>query len=183
MIIDLFLKGGFLMWPILFCSVLGAGIIISKFLEFRQILKEIRKPVDQLCESKLKILSVILERIKNNPNEQEISIIGTKHIRKIEKELSWLSVISTVTPLLGLTGTVTGMIKTFKAISDNPVVDTILLAGGIWEALITTAFGLLVAIPVHIFHHYLDKQLDEITFNLQEIATELLKNKHYADSF
>jgi biopolymer transport protein ExbB len=76
-----------------------------------------------------------------------LSIIGTRQVREIEKGLSWLGLIATIAPLLGLTGTVTGMIKAFMVIASSSSVSPSMLAGGIWEALITTAAGLLVAIP------------------------------------
>jgi len=87
--------------------------------------------------------------------------------------LSWLGLIATIAPLLGLTGTVTGMIRAFTVISQSTTVNPSMLAGGIWEALITTAAGLLVAIPIHIGHHYLEKQADEIAFGMKEMVTVL----------
>lgn len=174
--IDFFLKGGFLMYPILLGSVIGVGIMIEKFIQYRKILRELEIPLSNIREKgiKPKILVPLLEGLKNNCAEKEISIIGTKQIRQIEKGLSWLALIATVEPLLGLTGTVTGMIKVFIVIEKSTSVNPSILAGGIWEALITTAAGLLVAIPLHIGHHYLENRADEIAFLLKEITTELL---------
>jgi biopolymer transport protein ExbB len=115
----------------------------------------------------------MLEGLKNNCDEKEISIIGTRQIRRIEKGLSWLALIASIEPLLGLTGTVTGMIKAFIVIEKSTSVNPSMLAGGIWEALITTAAGLLVAIPIHIGHHYLENRADDIAFLLKEITSEL----------
>ena len=173
--IDLFLKGGFLMYPILICSFAGLAILINKFIQYGNILGEIERPLDDLLKMKATpaVLTPIMDGIKNSCNEKELSLIGTRQVRKIEKGLSWLSLIATIAPLLGLTGTVTGMIKAFMVIANSTSVSPSMLAGGIWEALITTAAGLLVAIPIHIGHHYLEKQADEITFALKEIATSL----------
>ena len=91
----------------------------------------------------------------------------------IERGLSWLGLIATITPLIGLTGTVIGMIKAFMVIAKSTSVNPSMLASGIWEALITTAAGLLVAIPIHVGHHYLEKQADEIAFVLKEITMSL----------
>jgi len=174
---ELFLKGGFLMYPILLGSILGVAIFIDKFIQYRKILRELEIPLSDILENGAKppILVPLLEGIENNSDEKEVSAIGTKQIRQIEKGLSWLALIATIEPLLGLTGTVTGMIKAFMVIEKSTNVNPSMLAGGIWEALITTAAGLLVAIPIHIGHHYLEKQADEIAFLLKEITNGLFK--------
>lgn len=172
---DLFIKGGFLMYPILLCSIAGVAIWVNKFLQYRKILKEVEAPFYDIPEREKipAILNPIIEALKNRADEKELSLAGTRQIRKIERGLSWLGLIATVTPLLGLTGTVTGMIKAFMVIEKSPSVNPSMLAGGIWEALITTAAGLLVAIPIHIGHHYLEKQADEIAWVMKEIITRL----------
>jgi len=171
--IDFFLKGGFLMYPILLCSITGCAIFINKFFQYRRILIDMGQPLREISELKSPLLIPILQGIEKGSNEKEISIIGTRQVREIEKGLSWLGLIATIAPLLGLTGTVTGMIKAFMVISTSTSVNPPMLAGGIWEALITTAAGLLVAIPVHIGHHYLEKQADDIAFLLKEITMSL----------
>lgn len=170
---DLFIKGGFLMYPILLCSIAGVAIWINKFLQFKKIFKEMEVPFHDLQKKVPDILIPILEGLRNHAEEKEISFIGTRQIRKIEAGLSWLGLIATITPLLGLTGTVTGMIKAFMVIEKSPNVNPSMLAGGIWEALITTAAGLLVAIPIHIGHHYLEKEADEIALMMKEVVTRL----------
>ncbi len=172
---DLFIKGGFLMYPILLCSIVGVAIWVNKFIQFRQILREMEMPLNDLWKRGRapSILTPIIEGLKNRSDEKEISLTGTRQIKKIETGLSWLGLFATVAPLLGLTGTVTGMIKAFMVIEKSPSVNPSILAGGIWEALITTAAGLLVAIPIHIGHHYLEKQADEIALMMKEIVTRL----------
>ena len=164
------------MYPILLGSIVGVAILIDKFTQYRKILRELEIPMGDILTNRTMppILAPILEGLKNNCDEKEISIIGTKQIRQIEKGLSWLGLIATIAPLLGLTGTVTGMIRAFTVISQSPSVSPSMLAGGIWEALITTAAGLLVAIPIHIAQHYLEKQADEIAFLVKEIAVSLM---------
>jgi biopolymer transport protein ExbB len=171
--IDLFIKGGFLMYPIAVCSVIGLAILINKAIQYRSLLKDIEASPDEILKRNPHIMMPILKALDNGCDEKELSVIGTRQIRSIEKGLSWLSLIATITPLLGLTGTVTGMIKAFMVIAESPSVNPPMLAGGIWEALITTAAGLLVAIPIHIGHHYLEKQADEIAFVMKEITTSL----------
>jgi biopolymer transport protein ExbB len=173
--IDLFLKGGFLMYPILLGSIVGVAILIDKFIQYRKILGELNTPHSNILGNRTrpKILVPVLEGLKNHCDEKEVSVIGTKQIRQIEKGLSWLALIASIEPLLGLTGTVTGMIKAFIVIEKSTSVNPSMLAGGIWEALITTAAGLLVAIPIHIGHHYLENRADDIAFLLREITSEL----------
>ena len=87
---------------------------------------------------------------------------GRHAVHKMEKPLNWLSVIAEVSPLLGLLGTVIGMIKVFAAINANGVGDAAHLASGISQALITTAAGLVVAIPAMLFHrHFKTKIIDQ----------------------
>ena len=174
--IQFFLKGGFLMYPILLCSLAGAALLSNKFLQYRRILKEIGRPAEAL-KAKSAILVPLLTAIENGGNEKELSVIGTRQVREMEKGLSWLGLIATIAPLLGLTGTVTGMIKAFMVIANTTSVNPSMLAGGIWEALITTAAGLLVAIPIHIGHHYLEKQADDIAFMMKEITMGLYMRK------
>jgi biopolymer transport protein ExbB len=171
--IDLFLKGGFLMYPIAVCSVIGLAILINKAIQYRSLLKDIEASPDEILKRKPDIMTPILKAIGDGCDEKELSVIGTRQVRGIERGLSWLGLIATITPLLGLTGTVTGMIKAFMVIAEGSSVNPAMLAGGIWEALITTAAGLLVAIPIHIGHHYLEKQADEIAFVMKEITTSL----------
>ncbi len=163
------------MYPILLGSIVGVAILINKFIQYRKILRELEIPLGDILQNRASptILTPILEGLKNNCDEKEVSVIGTKQIRLIEKGLSWLALIASIEPLLGLTGTVTGMIRVFMVIEKSTSVNPSILAGGIWEALITTAAGLLVAIPIHIGHHYLENRADDIAFVLKEITTNL----------
>lgn len=168
--IDFFIKGGWLMYPILACSLVGLAILINKFFQFRLILKRIEKPLKEVVQDPPDLLIPLLTALKNGSEEKELSIIGTRQVREMEKGLSWLSLIATIAPLLGLTGTVTGMIKAFMVIANSASVNPSMLAAGIWEALITTVAGLFVAIPVHVGHHYLERQADEIAQDMKEIT-------------
>lgn len=169
--IELFIKGGFLMYTIALCSFAGVAIFINKYIQYRRIIRELTGNTNKESE----FMKELIELARSKADEKKLSIVGTKKIKEVEKGLSWLSLISTITPLLGLTGTVTGMIKAFMVIAESTSVSPSLLAGGIWEALITTAGGLLVAIPIHIGHHYLEKQADDIAFLMKEVTLELLK--------
>ena len=171
--IEFFLKGGFLMYPILLCSLAGLAVLINKFLQYKRILKEMDTPLKEIPVVQPTLMVPIVKALENGANEKELSIIGTRQVREIEKGLSWLGLIATIAPLLGLTGTITGMIKAFMVIANTTSANPSMLAGGIWEALITTAAGLLVAIPIHVGHHYLEKQADDIAFMMKETTMSL----------
>ncbi|RMG75503.1 MAG: MotA/TolQ/ExbB proton channel family protein [Nitrospirae bacterium] len=173
--LEVFLKGGFLMYPILLLSVVAVAIIIQKTIQYRALIKGLDRTAEEIFKAPPEIFRPLMETAQKGCDEEELTVVGTRQVREIEKGLSWLGVIAMITPLLGLTGTVIGMIKAFMVISVQSSVNPSMLAGGIWEALITTAAGLLVAIPVHIGHHWLEKQADEITFLLKEATLVLYK--------
>ena len=178
--IDLFVKGGFLMYPIALCSFAGIAILVGKALELRSIMRQLDGSVEDTAARRPVVLKPLLAAIEGGATEEELAIIGTRQVRLVERHLNWLELIATIAPLLGLTGTVTGMIRAFMVIAGSTAsVSPALLAGGIWEALITTAAGLLVAIPIHVGHHFLARQTDDIAFLLKEIATNLyLRRRH-----
>lgn len=166
------------MYPIALCSIVGLSILINKAIQYNVLLKELEVTPDEILRKKPKIIMPILKAIEEKSDDKTLSIIGTRQVREIERGLSWLSLISTIAPLLGLTGTVTGMIRAFMVIATTSHVNPSMLAGGIWEAMITTAAGLLVAIPIHVGHHYLEKQADEIAFLMKEITVSLISRRN-----
>lgn len=99
---------------------------------------------------------------------------GRHAVHKMEKPLNWLSVIAEVSPLLGLLGTVIGMIKVFAAINANGVGDAAHLASGISQALITTAAGLVVAIPAMLFHRHFKTKIGDQTVVIETQVMELI---------
>jgi biopolymer transport protein ExbB len=177
MMIDFFIKGGFLMYPILVCSLAGLALLINKLVQFRGILKGIERPIKEILQAPPDLLIPLLKVFENGGDEKELSVIGTRQVREMEKGLSWLGLIATIAPLLGLTGTVTGMLKAFMVIANSTSVNPSMLAAGIWEALITTVAGLFVAIPVHVGHHYLERQADEIAQVMKEITMSIYLKK------
>ncbi len=168
--IEFFQKGGPLMYPILFCSIVGVAIMVAKAVEYSRVMRRLKKDFNKIRENPPSQLHPIIKVIEEGGTEEEVSVVGTGVIRKLEQGLSWLGLIALISPLLGLTGTVIGMIRAFMVISQNPYPSPSMLASGIWEALITTAAGLIVAIPIHIGHHWLEKRADDIAFLLREIS-------------
>lgn len=196
------MKGGFLMWPILLCSVFSIAIIIERLYSFHRsgikvpdilprvktLLKEGKadealKACEGTGDPLAHILSIGIRIRKRGREEQEkmISRAGTRIIREMEKHLRGLVIIGNIAPLLGLLGTVTGMIKTFIKIQESGGrADASVLAGGIWEALVTTAAGLSVAIPALVAYHYFEGKVDNIGARMKDGAGELME-AGYAD--
>lgn len=188
------------MWPILLCSVISITIILERFYHFyrtrtkipnifarvKRLLQE--EKVDEalkLCEGASgpvpHILAIGIHIRHRNLDEKEklITRAGSRIIRQFDKNLGGLAIIGNITPLLGLLGTVTGMIKAFMKIQElGGRVDASVLAGGIWEALITTAFGLSVAIPTLVAYHYFEGKVDNVSSKMKDIAAELLELEH-----
>lgn len=160
------------MWPILFCSVFSLALILNKSFQFMAVLRHINASTERLLDRSPPCLDPIIQAIRDGLDEKQVSLIGTQQIRNLEKGLGILSLISVVAPLLGFTGTVTGMIRAFMVIAGTSAgrVEPAMVAGGIYEALITTAAGLFVAIPTHVALHFLEERLDEITFHMQAVG-------------
>ncbi|MBF0376423.1 MAG: MotA/TolQ/ExbB proton channel family protein [Desulfamplus sp.] len=175
---DMFLKGGPLMWPILLCSFLSITISLKKGFQFQGVLKELSCEIEMIIKKNPSYLAPIFDAVNAGKTEKEVGFIATHQIRLIEKGLGFLALVAVISPLLGLTGTVTGMIKSFQIIAlSQTQINPGMLAGGIWEALITTAAGLFVAIPTHVVCHFLENQVDEIALIAKESAIFALQQK------
>jgi len=198
-VFDLIKSGGWLMLPIILCSIGAMAIIGERFWTLRknkilppdlvpQIWKLSREgKLDASALRSLKMSSplgaVLAAGLANSRHGRDImrtSIeeVGRQIVHELEKFLNTLGTIASITPLLGLLGTVVGMIKVFTAIMMHGVGDPTILAGGISEALITTAAGLSVAIPSLIFHRYFERLIDEYVLNMEEEALRLIDVLH-----
>jgi len=188
-------KGGFLMWPILFCSVFAAAIVAERyfyFFRFRikrknlttQVKQMLKTGKDQdairLCEKDHSLVGRFLAigtRFRTRPEDERIPIMSraaNRILRESNKRVRTLGIIGNVAPLIGLLGTVTGMIRLFLRIHEvGNNVDISLLAGGIWEALITTAAGLMVAIPAISFYHYFEGKVDQLAEDFKEMTSDV----------
>jgi len=191
--LEFILKGGMMMYPIILCSIVAIAIILNRAYHFFRIRIDVSQFLSQieqaLQSNKIDIalkhakntrgpLSTIVEAgISNSQKdiakwEKAISRVGTKELLKLEKNLRSLGIIAHISPLLGLLGTVTGMIKAFMKIQElGGKVDASVLAGGIWEALLTTAAGLFVAIPTMVAYHYFEGKVDNYATLMKESAT------------
>ncbi|MDD5165932.1 MAG: MotA/TolQ/ExbB proton channel family protein [Candidatus Omnitrophica bacterium] len=196
---QVFLAGGPVMWPILLCSIFALAIIIAKWWQLNKVeistqdfLKGILdkmkrheiKEALQICDNTKSPIANILKAgiLKyDRPRPQIIEAIedaSLYEIPRLEKNLTALATIAHISPLLGLLGTVTGMVRCFqtiqaKATSFHPVSPGD-LAGGIWEALLTTVAGLIVAIPTFVFYNYLVSRINHFILEMEKASTELV---------
>jgi len=196
---QIFLAGGPIMWPILLCSILACAIILEKFIQLQSIKIDTAKFLSTLfdnfrhnkikealnyCDANKTPLSRILKAgiLKYDRSKDEIEgameEVSLYEIPLLERKLNALATIAHITPLLGLLGTVTGMVRCFQAIqlksaSLAPITPGN-LAGGIWEALLTTVAGLIVAIPAYVAYNYFVSCVNKIIVDIERSATEVV---------
>lgn len=195
-LIDIFLKGGFVMWPILLCSIIGLAVIIDRYVvlkkskvnvpafmvKVRGFLKkkdvsgaiqyclEEKSPISNMIRKGLKKFRYGHERVK-----EAIENAGKQEVSKLEKGLPILATIAGVAPMLGFLGTVTGMVSAFMTIQDlQGTVGPSDLAGGIWEALVTTVFGLIVGIIALTFYNYFLSAINKLVSDMETISTDVV---------
>jgi biopolymer transport protein ExbB len=195
-LIEMFLKGGLVMWPILICSIVGLAITIEKFIVIRKskinvpafsikirgILKkkDVASAMGYCMEEKSPIANIIrrgLKKIKFGRRRvlDAIEVAGKQEISKLEKGLSTLATVAGAAPMLGFLGTVTGMIAAFMKIQElQGSASPADLASGIWEALLTTAFGLFVGIPALALYNYFVSLIKKIVLDMERVATDVL---------
>jgi len=191
-------KGGIIMIPILLCSVLALAIFVERLIRFsrmrhrgaglaekiagllkdgngegaKRIAEESNSPMGRVLAQAMAVWDrerEILETVIVNAIDEEV--------RGLSSYLQCLATIGNLAPLLGLLGTVMGLIKAFMVIQEmGGKVNAAVLAGGIWEAMLTTAFGLAVALPTIVAHSYLLGRVDEYEARLQTGAVTFIKN-------
>lgn len=203
--IDFFTKGGIFMYPILLCSVTAVAIFLERCWNLRrtQVLPlDLVREVEELIrrgsipdaimrcqQNRSSIARILLVGIKNFGKRREVikehvEEVGRHESASLERFVEGLGTIAGVSTLLGLLGTVSGMIKIFSVISTQAVVNPGSLAGGISEALITTYAGLTVAIPTIVMYKYLQSKTNALIQEMEEHCirmVDLLKEKEGKD--
>ena len=193
--IEYLMAGGGLMIPIVLCSILAAGITLERLWSLRSQevnpqsrLAAIHRRIDlgdvtdewldELLErSPLERLSAQVLQVRHGGKSvmQDLLFVEVKQVaHELERYLSTLGSMAAITPLLGLLGTVIGMIKVFSAIQAAGLGEASLLAGGISEALVTTAAGLGVAIPALVMHRFLSRRVDELLIDIEHHVSGLI---------
>ena len=188
---ELVRAGGPFMWPIIVCSIAAVGILLERLwtLQRKRVLPEdLIKKVSDLAEKNQVTPKVIEALEKNSPlgrvlaaalanrdrgreiMMERVQDTGRHVVHELERFLNSLGTIASISPLLGLLGTVTGVIRAFNAVMLGGMGDPRMLAGGISEALVTTAGGLAVAIPSFIAYRYLRGKVERIVIEMEKIA-------------
>ncbi len=197
--IDVISKGGIMMWPIILCSVIALAIIIERLIRFSQMSIDTRRFLNDVIslveKGKIEqalslaeqtpgpVAAVVFAGLRKYGHRREeieeaMKDASIYEIPKLEKNLTGLATIAHISPLMGLLGTVLGMVHTFqmvqaKASSFAPINPSD-LAGGIWEALLTTAAGLFVAIPTYVAYNYFVSRTNNMIIDMERSAIELL---------
>ncbi len=185
------------MWPILLCSIIALAIFIERLivlfkaknyaripiLAYQRYLKTEDADTQSYTPDGIVRDLINIPGIASLPREDAERVLfrrATLYIRSLEERLNWLAIIGSITPLLGLLGTVTGMIKVFMGIqSMKGQINPSALAGGIWEALITTAAGLIVAIPAIIAYHFFEDRIDDVSGEVKDCIGQIIESQKW----
>jgi len=196
---QILIAGGWVMVPIVACSVVAMAIILERLWALRRRRVMPQNLVTQIWQMHIKggltnahiqtlrqgsplgrvLAAGLLNRMHSREVMKEsIEEVGRQVVLELERYLNTLGTIASVAPLLGLLGTVLGMIKVFTAIVSAGVGNPGILAGGISEALITTAAGLIVAIPSLMFHRFFTGKVNELVIGMEEQALKMVEVIH-----
>jgi biopolymer transport protein ExbB len=203
-VLTYFRKGGPVMWPLLILSITGLAFIIERFLHYHKASKHTTEFLDRIkgvfqsndldaglevCEQSSGPIASIIKaglikyqstaerrsEFRQQEAEKAIEAAGGLEMARLERGLITLATIANIAPLLGFLGTVAGMIKAFDVIARKGLNDPTLVAFGISEALITTATGLIIAIPTLAFYNYFTSRVSKMVLQMQETAAWLLE--------
>ena len=199
---DLFHRGGVIMWPLLVCSIMGMALILERTLILLWITVRFQRLADRLRDSILegdiaraekmlrgsrspiaKVAAAYLQH-RDSPlalREDVVRREATQQIAFLERRLNWLAMLGHVAPLLGLLGTVLGLIAVFHQMDlKGSQVQTADLAVGIWQKLLNTAFGMVIAIPCLVAYYWLDGRVGVVTQQMEWITSYLNEWCHAA---
>ena len=193
--IELFQKGGVLMYPLLLCSVIALAVILERGIQFLRagsspsLIEQVRIKIQRrafpeasaLAEKRRGLVATLaLEVIEHRelPRaelESRVSAAGSKELKRLSARLHLLELIGRIAPMLGLSGTVLGLTRTFQTVASvKTFANPGLLANGIWEALITTVTGLFIGIPALVFHHFFENRLNSLSFEMKSTAETMI---------
>ena len=193
--VELFVRGGGFMWPILALLVFGIAVSIERFISLtrasvntRKFLAKVTAALEkggttaavEVCQkTRGPVASIfhagLLRADRGAENvEKAIANAGTIEMAFLERGMIWLSTVITLAPMLGFTGTVQGMIGAFDDIKKANDISPAIVADGISVALLTTLFGLVVAIIISVFHNYFVSKVDRLVIDMEETSVELV---------
>ena len=194
-LIQKFNEGGLFMWPILACLVFGLAFVVFKFISFsrasvnsKKFLVDVKRALDEggvdraieVCSknsgSIASVFQAGLMRADEGIEAAEKAVItfGSIEMSFLERGLIWISTFISLAPLLGFTGTVQGMIQAFDAIAAAKNISPEIVATGIAVALLTTLFGLIVAMILQVFYNYFVARIDKLVVEMEESSIELI---------
>ncbi len=195
-VVNLFNRGGPIMYPLLACSIIALAIVLERLFNLRRekiipgsLLKRLREHWNRgeteiaisVCEGYdvpvSRVLKSGLNRREQGLSEMEKSIesAGAHEASLLSANMRILGAVANLAPMLGLLGTVIGMIKAFDVISQHGTGSPGMVASGISEALITTAAGLVIGIPSLAFYHFLRGRVDKFIYEMEDVAIELME--------
>jgi len=191
--------GGWLMWPITLCSIISLAIIAERFWSLRKkrivpgnLVAQVwqwekvghldKKRINALRASsplgRVMAAGLVNRQHSRDVMKESIEEVGRQVAHELQRFLNTLGTIASISPLLGLLGTVFGMIKVFAVITTLGVGDPSVLADGISTALLTTAAGLSVAIPSLMFHRYFRGKVDDLVMTMEQEALKMVEVMH-----
>lgn len=194
-LVQRFNEGGDFMWPVLICLILGLAIAFERIITLnradintRKFLLRVKKALDEggipaaeeeCAKTRGPVASVFQAGLLRADEgidavEKAVMSYGSIEMSFLERGLVWLSLFISVAPMLGFTGTVIGMVEAFDAIEQAGDISPSLVAGGIKVALLTTLFGLIVAIILQLFYNYATSKVDRLVAEMEEASIELI---------
>lgn len=197
--LELMKAGGWLMWPITLCSIISLAIIAERFWSLRKkrivpgnLVAQVwqwekvghldKKRINALRASsplgRVMAAGLVNRQHSRDVMKESIEEVGRQVAHELQRFLNTLGTIASISPLLGLLGTVFGMIKVFSVITTQGVGDPSVLADGISTALLTTAAGLSVAIPSLMFHRYFRGKVDDLVMTMEQEALKMVEVMH-----
>ncbi len=194
-LLDLLMKGGWVMYPLVVLSIISVYLIVERYIVISRaskvdpgfmsnikhmlldgktdaalsLCRSVNTPIARLLEKGIKRLGKPVKEI-----ESAVENTGKLEIYKLEKNLSYLGIIAGIAPMFGFVGTISGVIKIFYNISLADNISIGLIAGGLYEKMITSASGLVVGIIAHIGFHYLNTMIDRVSFQLESTTVEFI---------
>jgi biopolymer transport protein ExbB len=195
-LVDYFNEGGGFMWPILFCLIIGLAISIERIvtltrsgLNTRKFLVKIKQALDEggiqraieISSNQRGSVAAIfhagLLRAHKGADQVEKAIVnaGAIEMAFLERGMVWIGFFIAIAPMLGFTGTVQGMIQSFESIAKANDISPTIVASGISVALLTTLFGLIVAMILQFFHNYFTAKINRLVVDMEESSAELVE--------
>ena len=201
-LLDFFILGGPVMWPLVLFSVLTITIVLERLIFFmthnlssadladelcsimeKEGLEKAVEQINKVSDRKLckKAFLAILEAKNLAAGEKKSTAVASEAVAQTTRFVNFLSALGTISPITGFLGTVTGMISAFMSISQADNISARLAANGIFQALITTAFGLIIAVVAVVFTHIFNGLSDQFAFSLEGSCNLLLASRQYED--